>query len=95
MKLDENLARKVRTSQGRPKDVIPNLLKALREDNMLSVQDVTSLLGYSGRSSYYKYENYERKMSIDKLDEFIQAITGKELRISIVDINSSAAKLES
>lgn len=65
------------------KELVPIVLKSLRQKEGLSVQDVANRLGFKSRSSYFKYETGERSVSIDQFCRMIVAITGRSVIIGL------------
>ena len=89
MLLDSELSKIVRESfpdfsdNMEVKDLVPIVLKSLRQKEGLSVQEVADRLGFKSRSSYFKYEAGERSISIDQFSRIVTAITGKSLVIKL------------
>lgn len=66
--------------------IVPLILKGLRNQHGLSIQDVATKLSFKSRSSYFKYETGERSISIDQFERIVEAISGNSI---VFELNSS------
>lgn len=65
-------------------DLLPMILRTLREDRKITIEEMTKALGTSSRSIYARYESGERQPTITNLRKALRA-TGYDLMIKKVE----------